>query len=121
SEALAASQVTKQQVTGLSICGQLDGCIPVGKRGELRGPCLTWMDRRAAADLAQIDTDRVHAVNGIVPDASHLAAKILWLKRHGGDRGMTARYHQPVSYMVERLTGAAVIDHALASTSMLYD
>ena len=32
-----------------------------------------------------------------------------------------ARYHQPVSYMVERLTGEAVIDHALASTTMVYD
>ena len=31
-----------------------------------------------------------------------------------------ARFHQPVSYLVERLTGRAVIDHALASTSMLY-
>jgi xylulokinase len=31
-----------------------------------------------------------------------------------------ARFHQPVSYLVERLTGAAVLDHGLASTTMLY-
>jgi xylulokinase len=31
-----------------------------------------------------------------------------------------ARFHQPVSYVVERLTGIAVIDYALASTSMVY-
>src|SRR5262249_43084873 len=29
-------------------------------------------------------------------------------------------FHQPVSYMVERLTGMSVIDHALASMSMVY-
>jgi xylulokinase len=31
-----------------------------------------------------------------------------------------ACYHQPVSYLVERLTGARVFDHGLASTTMLY-
>ena len=80
--------------------------------------CLTWMDRRAGAELDDIDKDRLHAITGIIADASHLGAKIRWLKRHDGG---AARYHQPVSYMVERLTGAFVIDHALASTSMLYD
>jgi xylulokinase len=32
-----------------------------------------------------------------------------------------ARYHEPTSYLVERLTGAAVIDPSLASTTMLYE
>ena len=116
--ALAEAGVAAQHVKGLAICGQLDGCIPVDATGEPQGPCLTWMDRRAGAELADIDKDSLHATTGIVPDASHLGAKIRWLKRH---QDGAARYHQPVSYMVERLTGAFVIDHALASTSMLYD
>ncbi len=120
-DALATAGLASGQVTALCICGQLDGCIPVGRQGELRGPCITWMDRRASEELADIDKDHLHAVTGLVPDASHLAAKIRWLKRHDEDAILTARYHQPVSYMVERLTGVAVIDHALASTSMLYD
>ncbi|MGE0241656.1 MAG: FGGY-family carbohydrate kinase [Parvibaculaceae bacterium] len=120
-DALAKAGITERQVLGLAVCGQLDGCIPVDGRGELRGPCLTWMDRRAGAELGDIDKDRLRTVTGIVADASHLAAKIRWLKRHSDAATRAARYHQPVSYMVERLTGAAVIDHALASTSMLYD
>lgn len=120
SDALVAAGATARQASGLAICGQLDGCIPVDDRGDLRGPCLIWMDRRAGDELSDIDTGSLHAVTGIVPDASHLAAKIRWLKRHD-DAAPAARYHQPVSYMVERLTGAFVIDHALASTSMLYD
>ncbi|WP_119274737.1 xylulokinase [Taklimakanibacter deserti] len=119
-DALAAAGATARHVTGLAVCGQLDGCIAVDRQGEPHGPCLTWMDRRAQAELADIDKDRLHAVTGIVADASHLAAKIRWLKRQG-NMNSTARYHQPVSYIVERLTGIAVIDHALASTSMLYD
>jgi xylulokinase len=119
--ALADAGLAAGQVTALSICGQLDGCIPVGRQGELRGPCITWMDRRASEELADIDKDHLHAVTGLVPDAGHLAAKIRWLKRHDENAHLTARYHQPVSYIVERLTGETVIDHALASTSMLYD
>src|SRR6185369_3700131 len=48
-------------------------------------------------------------------------AKARWLKRHLGADRPIARFHQPVSFMVERLTGISVIDHALASTSMAYD
>lgn len=117
-EALAAADVTATQVTALAICGQLDGCIPVSDQGEALGRCLTWMDRRASSELAGLDQDHLHQLTGVVPDASHQGAKIRWLKRHGAHRA--ARYHQPVSYLVERLTGEAVIDHAQASTSMLY-
>jgi xylulokinase len=120
-EALADAGLDARQVSALCVCGQLDGCIPVGRQGELRGPCITWMDRRASEELSDIDQDHLHGVTGLVPDASHLAAKIRWLKRHDEDAALTARYHQPVSYLVERLTGVPVIDHALASTSMLYD
>lgn len=120
-DALAIARKTPQQVSGLAVCGQLDGCIPVDGKCELRGPCLIWMDRRAQAELDDIDKDRLHAITGIVPDASHLAAKIRWLKRNHDGAAPAVRYHQPVSYMVERLTGAFVMDHALASTSMLYD
>ncbi|HEY0250259.1 MAG TPA: FGGY-family carbohydrate kinase, partial [Kofleriaceae bacterium] len=46
------------------------------------------------------------------------AAKVGWLRAHGID---AACWHQPTSYLVERLTGARVLDHAHASTTMLYD
>lgn len=117
-EALAAANVPAARVTALAVCGQLDGCIPVSGKGEALGHCLTWMDRRASAELAGLDQNHLHHLTGVVPDASHQGAKIRWLKRHGGHKA--ARYHQPVSYVVERLTGEAVIDHAQASTSMLY-
>jgi xylulokinase len=48
-----------------------------------------------------------------------MAAKIRWLQRHGPRD--VALYHQPVSYLVARLTGAHRTDHGLASTTMLYD
>ncbi len=119
-EALGAAGAAPRQVRGLGICGQLDGCIAVDAAGEALSNCLTWMDRRATEEIADISAAQVRATCGIVADPGHYAAKARWLKRHLSARRPIARFHQPVSYLVERLTGAARIDHALASTSMLY-
>jgi xylulokinase len=116
--ALAAAGVGAQQVEALGICGQLDGCVPVNDKGQAVGNCLIWIDRRAEAETAPIPAETVRRIGGLVLDASHMAAKIRWLKQQGDSS--IHRFHQPVSYLVERLTGRAVMDHALASTSMVY-
>jgi xylulokinase len=118
--ALAQAGVNASQVTALGICGQLDGCLAVNRKGKAITTCLIWMDRRAQAEIANVPAAMVRARAGLVLDASHMAAKIRWLKRHDPGIASAACFHQPVSYLVSRLTGRAVIDHALASTSMLY-
>jgi len=60
----------------------------------------------------------VFALTGQVADAGHMAPKLAWLRRACPG---AARFHQPVSYLVERLTGVAAIDPALASTTMLLE
>ncbi len=116
--ALAVARVHASDVRALAIAGQLDGCVPVDTRGQPVHAALIWQDRRAVDEAGLADRARVHAIAGQVADASHLAPKLRWLR----DRGVrAARWHQPVSYLVERLTGAAVLDPAHASTTMLYD
>jgi xylulokinase len=117
--ALAAAGVAPAAVQALGIAGQLDGCVPVAADGAPLGPCLLWSDRRAVAEVAGIDAVWLRQKTGVNLDASHMAAKIRWLERAGP--GRAARYHQPVSYVVERLTGEVVFDPGLASTTMLYD
>ncbi len=119
--ALAASGHRPADVTGLGLAGQLDGCIPVDGAGRALVPALIWMDRRATAEIADIPARMVRARTGVVLDASHMAAKIRWLKRHEPRARGAVRYHQPVSYLVARLTGEHVFDHGLASTTMAYD
>jgi xylulokinase len=117
-EALATADIRSNDVRGLGLCSQLDGCIAVDDASRAIGPCLLWMDRRATDEVADIPHELVRRRTGIVADAGHMAAKVRWLKRHRL-LNRPARFHQPVSYMVERLTGSFVIDHALASTSMV--
>lgn len=118
-EALQAAEATPADIRAIGFCGQLDGCIAVDADGRALAPCLIWMDRRAGAEIEGVPAERVRAECGLVLDPGHLGAKARWLLRHLPHKTI-ARFHQPVSFMVEQLTGVAVIDHALASTSMLY-
>jgi len=116
--ALAAAGVTAADIAAIAIAGQLDGCVAVDARGAPVHPALIWQDRRAVAQATRVPSARVFAITGQVADPSHLAPKIGWLREHGV---VAAKFHQPVSYLVARLTGAAVIDPALASTTMLLE
>jgi xylulokinase len=118
--ALEAAGQTPRSVRALGICGQLDGCLAVDREGRPLGPCIIWMDRRAEAEVAGLPAERVQGATGVILDATHMAAKARWLKRHAPDRAAIRRFHQPVSYLVARLTGAHVLDHGLASTTMAY-
>ncbi|MBM3600658.1 MAG: hypothetical protein FJX35_20845 [Alphaproteobacteria bacterium] len=115
---LVEANVAPHDVRGVGIGGQLDGCVAVDATGAALGPCLIWMDRRAIDQMTDIPAGLVRRRTGIVPDAGHMAAKARWLKRHRPTWRVTT-FHQPVSYMVARLTGAAVMDRALASTTMV--
>ncbi len=121
--ALKSAEVSPLQVQALGVAGQLDGCIPVSPDGQAIYNCLIWMDRRAEKEVASlkgIDADAFRQTTGITMDAGHMAAKIRWFMENHLNQKMEACFHQPVSYLVARLTGEHVYDHALASTSMLY-
>jgi len=117
--ALQHARIAPAQIAAMAICGQLDGCIPTDRHGNALGNALIWMDRRAEASLEALDPERVHARTGLVRDATHMAGKIAWHQQHFGDLASVAHWHQPVSFVVAALTGAAVIDPGLASTTML--
>jgi xylulokinase len=116
-DALAAAGVEPDAVAALGVAGQLDGCVPTDAAGAPLGPCLIWMDRRARGAMPALPGD-AGARTGVIPDPGHMAGKIRWLMQRGS---AAARYHQPVSYLVARLTGVHVFDHGLASTTMLYE
>ncbi len=122
-EALMAADRGPRDVAAIGIAGQLDGSVPVDDAGHPLGPCLIWMDRRADAGLAalrrRVRPEEFRARTGANLDGSHMAPKMRWQRDHG--LRDAARFHQPVTYLVERLTGEAVMDHGLASTTLVYD
>jgi len=116
--ALARAGLAPSAIDALALAGQLDGCVAVDPAGAPLHPCLIWQDRRAIEDAQRAPAAQVFGLTGQVADPGHLAPKAAWLRGHGI---AAARFHQPVSYLVERLTGEAVLDPALASSCMLLE
>jgi xylulokinase len=119
-DALQRAGVAPSDVKGIGISGQLDGCVPTRANGDAMGPCIIWMDRRASAEVEDLSADLVRDRAGVVLDSTHMAAKIRWAARNLPDAASVAMWHQPVSFVVAQLCGRAVMDHALASTTMVY-
>lgn len=118
--ALEKSGLSPADVKAVGISGQLDGCVATGRDGTALAPCIIWMDRRASAEVEDLSADLIRDRAGVVLDSTHMAAKIRWAKRHLPAAHDVAIWHQPVSFVVAQLCGRAVMDHALASTTMVY-
>lgn len=116
--AMTRAQARAAELCGIGVTGQLDGTVAVDDEGRALAPALIWQDKRASCELS-LTAERVQELSGQILDASHLAPKARHLRRELG--GAIARVHQPVSYLVERLTGRAVMDPALASMTLLLD
>jgi xylulokinase len=123
--ALTVAGCHPSDVSAIGVAGQLDGCIPVDAAGCALGPCLIWMDRRADAILTPVrerwPPGQFRRRTGANLDGSHMAPKMRWQLDHWPEARAAVRFHQPVTYLVERLTGEAVMDHGLASTTLAYD
>jgi xylulokinase len=121
-KALDGAGCGPDDIMGIGVGGQLDGCVPVDRHGDPLHPALIWMDRRAVAVTRDISPEVITRRCGLVLDPSHMGAKIAWFAREKpGLHQQTVTYHQPVTFLVEKLTGNRRMDHALASTTMLYD
>jgi xylulokinase len=119
--ALTQAGMTGGDIASIAVTGQLDGCVPVDASGRALAPAIIWMDRRASQEVKGIDPDLIRSRTGNVLDSTHMAAKIRWSAHHLPAANQVATWHQPVSFIVAALCGHNVMDHSLASTTMLYD
>lgn len=118
-QAMAAAGIASRDIKSLALCGQLDGCVGTTADGEPVAPAIIWMDRRASKEIEDLCAEPVRQRAGLVLDSTHMGAKIRWSMRHICSDAVTT-WHQPVSFVLEVLTGERVMDHSLASTTMLY-
>ena len=123
---LADAGVGGKDVGVLNLASQVDGVVPVAKDGAPLGAAIIWLDRRADVQVdavsRKVGPDRLFEITGLVPDASHSGPKIVWLREHDPESFATAFAFPPVGgYLLYRLTKRLAIDHANASSSLLYD
>ena len=120
----AGIEATEIGVLGLAT--QVDGLVAVDADAEPLGPAIIWLDRRATAQARAlrdvVGRAQVRRLTGLNLDASHVALKMLWLR----DEQPTiferaAGFLLPGSALLAWLTGERLVDHANASSTLLYD
>ena len=125
-QCLQSAAIPGTEVAALCLACQVDGVVPLALNGEPLGPGIIWLDRRAhdqANTMVQrVGVQRLFDITGLVPDASHAGPKILWLRDHEGETFEHAAAFPPAAgYLLYNLTGRLALDHANASSSLLYD
>lgn len=123
---LADAGVAAGEVATLGLASQVDGLVAVDAHGDALHAAIIWLDRRASEQVRalgeRMDGREVRRRTGLNLDASHVAPKILWLRDHRPEIFARASgLLLPGSALVAWLTGEQVVDHANASSTLLYD
>ena len=85
-QALGAIPNAADSVLGLAVSSQAPALLPLSRTGAPLRPAMIWMDRRAEAEVKQMDEilgeGTIYRVTGNRPDAFYVAPKLLWFKKH---------------------------------------
>jgi xylulokinase len=128
--AQALHEVTRtirpERVDSIAFASQLDGLVAVDDACEPVYPAMIWMDRRADVECEEaatrIDPARLREISGCNLDASHVAAKIAWLRKHeAAAYDACQSYLLPGAYVAFKASGVLAIDPSNASSTMLLD
>jgi xylulokinase len=114
------------EVGQLGLASQVDGVVPVDAGMRPLREAVIWLDRRAGKEaraLAERVGEReLFERTGLNCNASHTAPKMMWLRDNESEMYGEAAWLPPVgSYLVAWLTGEMAVDHANASSTLLYD
>jgi len=124
---LKETSVPPATITALGVTSQGETLIVLDKQGRPLRKAIVWLDNRAKAEAEiikdEFGRDLVYQVTGqqdIVP--AWPAAKILWLRNHEPEVFNAAdKFLMLEDYLIYRLTGNFVTDHALNPSTLYYD
>ncbi len=88
-QAVAQAGAAGQRVRALGISSQGISFVPITASGIPLGNALCWLDTRAVAEAAEIQTqigeERLYRITGKRPSAAYVLPKLIWLRRHAPD------------------------------------
>lgn len=117
---LAESGVSLAGARVIGITGQMHSAVLLDERGAVLEPTMLWLDRRAAAEAAELA-----AALGLPPywlNSSYTLPRLVWLHRHQPDViRRVARILWPKDYLRWRLTGEMATDATEAAGAALWD
>lgn len=126
-ELLGDPLVDRGAIAAVAVTGQMQDLVPIDADGRPVRPAILYSDVRAVTEHAElveeIGADRWADAVGAIPDASNVAAKWRWMRRHepAHAEATTTVLFGAHSYVVALLTGQRVCDPTTAATTGLYE
>lgn len=122
----SAAGIDGREVEALALASQVDGVVAIDEDCEPLRPAIIWLDRRATKQAAvlraTVGGDELAARTGLNADASHTGPKAMWIRDTEPEVYARTRWlASAAGYLNAWLTGEVVEDHAVASSSLLYD
>ncbi len=125
---LLGDQFSGDDIGGVAVSAIGSCLLPVDAEGNaLRAGILYGIDTRASEEIelldAQFGEEAMFDLAGMALTSQAIGPKILWLKRHEPEVYAAARwFYTASSFMVQKLTGEAVIDvHSASYYNPLFD
>ena len=124
---LTDSGVEKSEIISVGITSQGETLIVLDSQGRPLRRAIVWLDNRSgqeaneiAARFALDDVYRITGQQEIVP--TWTATRILWLRKNEPKIFAAIKHYLLVEdYLIFRLTGRFVTDHALNPSTLYYD
>jgi xylulokinase len=124
-EALRTGGVDSRAIRGVGI-SCTNGTFPVDAKGVPLANAIMQMDNRATQEVADIKARHAEAIFRItgnrVAEGLFSLPSLLWMRRNQPEAYDRAdKFLLPSSFIIQRLTGKAVIDPSRASTILFMD
>lgn len=117
---LQAGGWSLSSVKAIGITGQMHTPVLLDQAGEVLSPTILWLDRRAAAETAELSRDL--GLPSYQLNSTYTLPKLLWLARHRPEViAETRALLWPKDYLRYRLTGRQLTDATEASGAALLD
>jgi xylulokinase len=120
------SEAPGAKVAALALSTQGDTLCPVDARGRALAPARTWMDARAAPEIAELTTLREplwwFRRCGMRPAPFQALGTVAWLRKHDPRAFEAAAWFALVpDFLMFRLCGERVVDVPNASRTLFFD
>jgi len=121
------SHYNQKSVVGIGVTSQGETLITLDSNGNPVGKAIVWLDNRAKEEANLIkqnfSQERIYKKTGqneITP--CWTACKILWIRRNEPDRFYkTKKFLLIADYIIYKLTGEFITDHAHNPSTLYYD
>ena len=100
-------EIDPRSIAAVAVTHQRESFACLDAQGKALRPAMLWLDSRAAAQVEEYGTDRIHELTGKPANPTPAFYKLLWIREHEPEIFNNTAFVVDVhAYVTHRMTGA---------------